>query len=88
MPHNVVVTAGLATAVGAAPAPTVTFSGSGALAPFRMAGLGMVVEDRRSGLAGLSDGQILAVVLVWLFAVALPRVQAALTPDMQAMLIN
>jgi hypothetical protein len=87
---NATVTPAAATAVATVPAArveTVDFTGCVALAPMRVAGQ-VMVEDRRSGLAGLSDGEKLALVLVWLFAVALPRVQAALPPDMQAMLSN
>jgi hypothetical protein len=66
---------------------TVTASISLTMQPMRVYGQA-TVGNRPAGLAALSDGQILALVLVWLFAVALPRMQAALPPDLQAILSN
>ena len=60
-----------------------TGSGSAALRPMKVSGK-LEMQDRRGRLAGMNDGQILALVLVWLFAIALPAVQAALPPEDQA----
>lgn len=64
-----------------------TGSGSAALRPMKVSGK-LEMQDRRGRLAGMNDGQILALVLVWLFAIALPAVQAALPPEDQAVLDN
>lgn len=50
---------------------TVTASGSVVLPPMSFSGQG-TVEDQRGRFAGMSAGQIVAVVLVWLVAYALP----------------
>jgi hypothetical protein len=60
-------------------------SGGLVLSPMSIAGQG-TVEDRPSGLAALSDGQIVVLVLVWLFASVLPLLGSALPPELQAML--
>jgi hypothetical protein len=86
-----------ATAAATAPSPTVnatatlagegtvTASGSVALPPMSFSGQG-TVEDRRSGLAALSDGQIVFLVLVWLYAFVLPWFGAAVPPEFHAIL--
>ncbi len=80
---NCVVYAQVATATATVPSPTVnatataagqgmvTASGSVVLPPMSFSGQG-TVEDRRGWFAGMSAGQIVAVVLVWLVAYALP----------------
>lgn len=75
---------------------TITSSGSIALRPLRIVSDGDVatatetgsveVLDSPHGLAALSDGQIVALVLVWLFAVVLPLLGSALPPELHAML--
>jgi len=62
---------------------TITARGSIALPRMGIAAQG-TVEDRRGWLAGMTDGQKVAVVLVWLIAYALPLIQAALSPEIQA----
>ena len=51
----------------------------------RVAGQG-TVEKRPTGLAALSDGEIVVLVLVWLYAFVLPWFGAALPPEIHAML--
>jgi hypothetical protein len=80
VPLNVTVTAGLATAVATAPAPTVTFSGGVALAPLRASGQ-FTIENPPSGQAERSVGQILALVLVAIATSGLLGVQG---PDQAA----
>jgi len=63
----------------------IAFSGSVALRPFRVAAQG-TVENRPTGLAALSDGQIVFLVLVWLYAIVLPWFGSALPPEFHAML--
>jgi len=66
---NATVTAAPATAVAMVPAPTVvTFSGSVALAPFRVAGE-VTVEERRSPI----DGHLLVMVILWLLVLVGPE---------------
>jgi hypothetical protein len=68
------------------PAPTViTGSGGVTLPKPSLSGQG-TVEDRRSGLAALSDGQLVFLVLVWLYAFMLPWFGAALPPEFHAVL--
>jgi hypothetical protein len=78
------------------PFPTITVSGSLALPPMRMVGLGDVgsasdslsIERRgpRRGLSELSDGEIVALVLVWIYAVWLPWFGSRLPPGLHGML--
>jgi len=63
----------------------IAFSGSVALRPFRIAGQ-VTVEDRPSGLAAFSDGQIVFLVLVWLYAFVLPWFGSVLPPEFHAVL--
>jgi hypothetical protein len=46
----------------------------------------MEVLDSRRGLAALSDGQIVVLVLVWLFAFVLPMTGSALSPELHVAL--
>jgi hypothetical protein len=85
--HNVTIHGTVAAVSTLAAVGTITASASLALPRIGIAAQG-TVENPPRGLAGLSDGQMLALVLVWLFAIALPRVQAVLTPEMQAILSN
>jgi hypothetical protein len=77
--------------------PTVTGSGSVALPPMRVDGAGEVVTttetgtveivpDRPSGVKALSDGEIVFLVLVWIYAVWLPWFGARLPPELHGML--
>jgi hypothetical protein len=63
----------------------IVFSGSVALRPARIAGE-VTVEGPTSGLAAFSDGQIVFLVLVWLYAFVLPWFGAALPPEFHAVL--
>jgi hypothetical protein len=63
----------------------VTGTGSVAPPPMRAVGQG-TVEKRPAGLAALSDGEIVFLVLVWLYAFVLPWFGAALPPEIHAML--
>ncbi len=47
-----------------------------------------VPDSRRRGLAGLSDGEIAFLVLVWLYALVLPWFGTALPPELHAMLTD
>ena len=83
--HAVVQPATLEVSV-AIPTPTViTGSGGVTLPKMRVSGQG-TVENRRSGLAALSDGQIVFLVLVWLYAFVLPWFGSALSPEFHAIL--
>ncbi len=64
---------------------TLTGTGSVALPPMKVAGQ-MTVDDRPRGLATLSDGERVALVLVWLYAVWLPWVGSRLPPELHGML--
>jgi hypothetical protein len=77
--------------------PTVTGSGSVALPPMRVDGAGEVitatetgtveiVPDRPSGVAALSDGEIVFLVLVWIYAIWLPWFGSRLPPELHTML--
>jgi hypothetical protein len=46
----------------------------------------VTVEDRSKGLAALSDGEIVFLVLVWLYAFAAPWFGSKLPPQLHAML--
>jgi hypothetical protein len=70
-----------------APPGEVSGTGSAALPPMKAAGQG-TVEKRPTGLAALSDGQIVFVVLVWLLAVALPMLATVLPPEAHAVLTD
>ncbi len=86
----------LAVAVGAAASATVTASGSLTLPPMVLVADGDVatasengtveVLGSRGGLAALSDGQIVFLVLVWLYALVLPWVGSALPPEFHPVL--
>ncbi len=76
---------------------TVTVSGSLALPPMRVVASGdvatateteavKVVPDRPGRLAALSDGEIVFLVLVWLYAVWLPWFGSRLPPELHGML--
>jgi hypothetical protein len=75
---------------------TITVSGSLALRPMRFVGDAEVVTapegkavqapQPRRGLAALSDGEIVALVLVWLYAVWLPWFGSRLPPELHGML--
>lgn len=68
------------------PAPTViTGSGDVTLPKPSLSGEG-TAGNRRSGLAALSDGQIVALVLVWLYAFVLPWFGSVLPPEFHAVL--
>ena len=70
----------------AIPTPTVITGSGGVVLPKpSLSGQG-TVENRRSGLAALSDGQIVFLVLVWLYAFVLPWFGAALPPEFHAVL--
>jgi hypothetical protein len=45
-----------------------------------------VIDSRRRGLAALSDGEIVFLVLVWLYALVLPWLATRLPPEYHAML--
>ncbi len=67
---------------------TVTGTGNVALPPMWASGQ-MTVKDRPKGLAALSDGGIVFLVLVWLYALVLPWFgSAALPPELHAMLTD
>jgi hypothetical protein len=78
------------------PLPTITVSGSLPLPPARMVAFGEVasasdslsVERRGPGrsVAEFSDGQIVFLVLVWLYAVWLPWFGSRLPPELHGML--
>ena len=85
----------LAVAVGAAASATVTASGSLTLPPMVLVADGDVATASENGtvevlsrgdLAALSDGQIVFLVLVWLYALVLPWVGSALPPEFHAVL--
>jgi hypothetical protein len=76
---------------------TVTGSGSVALPPMRVVADGDVITftetesvkvilDRSTGLAALTDGQIVFLVLVWLYAFMLPWFGAALPQEFHSVL--
>jgi hypothetical protein len=74
-------------AVKSAQAAPVPIIGGGSLRLPRMGVSGRAaVKDRRSGLAGLSEAQIIFLVLVWLFAFVLPVLGPELPPKMHAVL--
>jgi hypothetical protein len=64
---------------------TITGSGGVVLPKVGLRGQG-TAESHRSGLAALSDGQIVFLVLVWLYAFVLPWFGAALSPEFHAVL--
>ena len=64
---------------------TLTGSGSVALPPLRVSGQ-LTVQDRRGVLAAMSDGQIVFLVLVWVYAVWLPWFGSRLPPELHGML--
>jgi hypothetical protein len=64
---------------------TIAGSGGVVLPKMGLSGQG-AVGNRRSGLAALSDGQIVFLVLVWLYAFVLPWFGAALPPEFHAVL--
>jgi hypothetical protein len=73
--HTVAV-AGTATATGSAPTPQASIAGQ------------MPVKRSQRGMAALSDGEIAALVLVWLYALVLPWFASALPPEFHAMLTD
>lgn len=84
--------------VGGTVTPAAVLTGSGSLTPPRMVFLGdagtasdnLAVEviDSRSGLLGLSYGQLLPLVLIWLIVLVIPALvqQANLSPEIQVTL--
>ena len=66
---------------------TVTASPDLTLRPAPSAGHG-TVEDRPRGLAALSDGEKVALVLIWLYAVWLPWFGSRLPPELHGMLTD
>ena len=83
---NCVVYARVATATATVPSPTVnataTLAGEGTVT----ASGSVALPRMRTGLAAMSDGQIAALVLVWLYAFMLPWFGAALPPEFHAVL--
>ena len=70
----------------AIPTPTVITGSGGVVLPKpSLRGQG-TVENRRSGLAALSEGQIVFLVLVWLYAFVLPWFGSALPPEFHQVL--
>jgi hypothetical protein len=67
--------------------PTV-FVSDGDMATASESGSVEVRDSRRGGLAGLSDGEIAFLVLVWLYALVLPWFGTALPPELHAMLTD
>jgi hypothetical protein len=80
-------TAEVAAARGLALSPTV-FVSDGDMATASESGSVEVPDSRRRGLAGLSDGEIAFLVLVWLYALVLPWFGTALPPELHAMLTD
>lgn len=66
---------------------TLTFTGSIALPPARVSGQ-MTVEARPTGFAAFSDGEKVAFVLVWLYAIWLPWFASRLPPELHGMLTD
>ena len=66
------------------PPGTVTGTGGLPLPPMRTSGKG-TAEKRPKGPAALSDGEIVALVLVWLYAFALPWFATRLPPEWHEM---
>ncbi len=95
-PVHAIAHPGTISAAVSVPLPTITVSGSLALPPMRMVAFGEVgsasdslsVERRgpRPSLAEFSDGQIVFLVLVWLYAVWLPWFGSRLPPELHGML--
>lgn len=65
----------------------ITATGSLAMAPMSFSGHA-TVEKRRRRLAKFSDGEIVFLVLVWIYAVWLPWVGSKLPPELHAMLTD
>jgi hypothetical protein len=72
-------------AAAVTPVVTITGTGSVALPRMRFSGQGTVENPPRCR-AALSDGEIVFLVLVWLYAVWLPWVGSRLPPELHAML--
>ena len=66
---------------------TITLSESASVLPLE--GIGeLAATASRSGIAGLSTAQVLALVLLWLLTIGAPVVQHALPPETQTLLSN
>jgi len=61
------------------------FTSAGDVVPISQSATVEVLESPR-GLAALSDGQIVVLVLVWLFAFVLPPLGSALAPELHTVL--
>jgi hypothetical protein len=77
----------VAAAGGLALSPTV-FVSDGDVATLSETASVEVIDSPRRGLAALSDGEIVFLVLVWLYALVLPWFGTALPPELHAMLTD
>jgi hypothetical protein len=76
----------VATATATAPSPTVNATATAAGEGTVTASGSVTPPPLRTGLAAMSDGQIVFLVLVWLYAFVLPWFGAALPPEYHAIL--